>query len=161
MHISTTRGRQILHAGRKMTDSLNLLQSVDGRGIRRDPLVPEGNSGAEGNDRSALCWTLPELSIHFDQTCKVASPARITHTFLSSGRLRHSFDLKCNWYQRSFHQNPTKNTRCASDALEFWFLGDVSAVWTEIFITFCLLHLQPLTVDSCGPSFFYVFFFFA
>lgn len=93
MHISTTRGRQILHTGRKMTDSLNLLQSVDGRAIRRDPLVPEGNSGAEGNDGSALCWTLPELSIHFDQICKVASPARITHTLLSSGRLRHSFTL--------------------------------------------------------------------
>lgn len=133
---------------------------------QRSSVVPSSRRVAVRRPhRSAPCWTVPQLSekrnttIHFDQICKVPAPVRHMNTLLSSGRLRRSFDLKCNWYQRHFQASPTKTTHCSLDALLFCFLTYVSAVWTEIFITFCLLHLQPLTVDSCGLlSFFMVHF---
>lgn len=130
------------------------------RGERCRAIPSSRRVTARRHDWSALCWRLPELFTLWPNLQGSSSDQNRVHASLFSGRLRHSFDLKCNWHQRHFQRDPTKNTPCSLDALLFLiFLTYVSAVWTEIFITFCLLHLQPLTVDSCGLLFFSCFLF--
>lgn len=98
------------------------------RGERSGVIPSSRRVTVRRHDRSAPCWTLPELFKKGTPQYTLTKFARFqlqsdTWTRLSSGRLRHLFDLKCNWYQCNFQQNPTKTTHCSLDALLFCFFN--------------------------------------
>lgn len=157
IRIFTTRCCQIWHTGggkKKTADSLNLPRSAGGREKRR-------SLGGVSSQRWGVavtlppCWLLSEL-----WRCNKYSCMWTCFSLQFTGRTRLTLNvnscnigvlLKVKTAKKLQHQ---LYFRCL-----IVFFTDASAVWTEIFITFCLLLFKPLTVDSCGLIFVSCFFF--